>query len=104
MFSIHPGEVKTELYETAFPEKTKEETPYVIEMMDRLAKMHPDFKIDLPAWTCVYPSTGNGKGLEGLLVDCTRDIEEVKKYASATPRSRITNSCGWASTRFSHAN
>jgi hypothetical protein len=94
VFSIHPGEVKTQLHTTAFPEKTKKEAPYVVEMMEKMAKMHPDFKAETPAWTCVYLCAGRGKGLEGRLVDCTRDIEEVKRHVLATPRPRITNACG----------
>lgn len=94
VFSIHPGEVKTKLHETAFPEKTKQEAPYVIEHMAKMSKMHPDFKAELAAWTCVYLATGNGAGLEGRLVDCTRDIEEVKKWVASTPRPRVTNACG----------
>lgn len=94
VFSIHPGEVKTKLHETAFPEKTKQEAPYVIEHMAKMAKMHPDFRAELAAWTCVYLATGKGSGLEGRLVDCTRDIEEVKKWVTSTPRPRITNACG----------
>jgi NAD(P)-dependent dehydrogenase (short-subunit alcohol dehydrogenase family) len=94
VFSIHPGEVKTKLHESAFPEKTKQEAPYVIEMMAKMAKMHPDFKGELAAWTCVYLAAGKGAGLEGRLVDCTRDIEEVQKHVTATPRPRITNACG----------
>ena len=93
VFSIHPGEVKTKLHETAFPEKTKKEAPYVIEMMDKMSKTHPDFKAELAAWTCVYLAAGKGAGLEGRLVDCTRDIEEVQTAVSATPRPRITNAC-----------
>ena len=50
MFSIHPGEVKIKLQEMASPEKTKQGTLYVIEMIGKLAKMHQDFKIDLPVW------------------------------------------------------
>lgn len=94
VFSIHPGEVKTTLHQTAFPEKTKKEAPYVIEHMEKMAKMHPEFKAETPAWTCVYLAAGKGVGLEGRLVDCTRDIEEVKKYVLSTPRPRITNACG----------
>ena len=94
VFSIHPGEVKTKLHETSFPEKTKKEAPYVREMMEKMAKMQPDFSAETPAWTCVYLATGKGKGLEGRLVDVTRDIEEVKKHVLMTPRPRITNSCG----------
>ena len=94
VFSIHPGEIKTKLHETAFPEKTKKDAPYVIEMMDKLHKSHPDFKVELPAWTCVYLAAGKGKELEGRLVDCTRDIEEVKQYVASTPKPRITNACG----------
>ena len=94
IFSIHPGEVKTKLYEVAFPEKTKKKAPYVVEMMDKMAKMHPDFSAETPAWTCVYLAAGKGKRLEGRPVDVTRDIEEVKKHVLATPRPRITNACG----------
>jgi NADP-dependent 3-hydroxy acid dehydrogenase YdfG len=94
VFSIHPGEVKTKLHETAFPEKTKKEAPYVVETMDKMAKMHPEFSAETAAWTCVYLAAGKGKGLEGRLVDVTRDIEEVKEHVLATPRPRITNSCG----------
>jgi NADP-dependent 3-hydroxy acid dehydrogenase YdfG len=82
VFSIHPGEVKT-----------KKEAPYVIEMMENMSKMHPDFKAELAAWTCVYLAAGKGNGLEGRLVDCTRDIEEVRKFVSVTSRPRITNAC-----------
>ncbi|KAF4628322.1 hypothetical protein G7Y89_g9832 [Cudoniella acicularis] len=94
VFSIHPGEIKTKLHETAFPEKTKKEAPYVIEMMDKLHASHPTFQAELPAWTCVYLAAGKGQGLEGRLVDCTRDIEEVKEYLSSTPRPKIGNACG----------
>ncbi|RDW71842.1 NAD(P)-binding protein-12 [Coleophoma crateriformis] len=94
VFSIHPGEVKTQLHETAFPEKTKTEAPYVVEHMEKMAKRHPEFKAETPAWTCVYLATGRGRGLEGRLVDCTLDIEEVKDFVLRAPRPHITNSCG----------
>jgi NADP-dependent 3-hydroxy acid dehydrogenase YdfG len=94
VFSIHPGEVKTKLHEIAFPEKTKREASYVIEQMAKMAKMHPEFKAETPAWTCVYLAAGKGAGLEGRLVDCTRDIEEVKNFVLSTPKPRITNACG----------
>ncbi|KAH6667832.1 hypothetical protein B0J14DRAFT_173094 [Halenospora varia] len=94
VFSIHPGEIKTKLHETAFPEKTKKEAPYVIEMMDKLHKTHPNFQVELPAWTCVYLAAGKGTSLEGRLVDCTRDIEEVKQYVASQPRPKIGNACG----------
>lgn len=93
VFSLHPGEVKTRLHQTAFPGKTHREAPYVVEHMNQLAKTHPDFKAETPAWTCVYLATGLGKALEGRLVDCTRDIEEVKAHVLSTPRPRITNAC-----------
>lgn len=93
VFSMHPGEVKTKLHQTAFPEKTKKEAPYVIEQMDKMAKMHPEFKAETPAWTCVYLAAGHGQGLEGRLVDCTRDIEEAKAWVTSTPKPMITNSC-----------
>ncbi|KAI0125520.1 hypothetical protein BJ170DRAFT_435455 [Xylariales sp. AK1849] len=93
VFSMHPGEVKTRLHQTAFPEKTKREAPYVIEHMEQMAKKHPDFKAETPAWTCVYLAAGHGQALEGRLVDCTRDIEEVKAHVLSSPRPRITNAC-----------
>ncbi|PQE11605.1 short chain dehydrogenase reductase SDR protein [Rutstroemia sp. NJR-2017a WRK4] len=94
VFSIHPGEIKTDLHQTAYPEKTKKEAPYVIEMMARLHKTHPEYSIDLPAWTCVYLAAGRGDALRGRLVDCTRDLEEVKNYVEAAPKPKITNACG----------
>lgn len=93
VFSIHPGEVKTSLHNTAFPEKTKKEAPYVIEMMEKLAKLHPDFKAELAAWTCVYLCSGKGKVLEGRLVDCTRDIDEVTAHVSSLPQLKFGNAC-----------
>ncbi|KAI0156216.1 hypothetical protein BJ166DRAFT_352223 [Pestalotiopsis sp. NC0098] len=94
VFSMHPGEVKTKLHESAFPEKTRVEAPYVIEHMDKMAKSHPDFKSELAAWTCVYLAAGKGKALEGRLVDCTRDIDEVKAHVMAAEKPKITNACG----------
>ncbi|KAG8415997.1 hypothetical protein J3459_013904 [Metarhizium acridum] len=93
VFSIHPGEVKTSLHEVAFPEKTKKEAPYVVDMMDKIAKSHPEFKAELAAWTCVYLCSGRGKALEGQLVDCTRDVDGVKAFVSASPRPRVANAC-----------
>ena len=93
VFSIHPGEIKTQLHTTAFPEKTKQEAPYVIEMMAKLSKTNPDFKIELPAWTCVYLATGHGKSLAGRLVDCTSDLEEVTRAVESAPKPRMTNAC-----------
>lgn len=94
VFSIHPGEVKTSLHDTTFPEKTKKEAPYVIEMMEKLAKLHPDFKVELTAWTCVYLCSGKGKVLEGRLVDCTRDIDEIIAHVSSLPQLKFGNACG----------
>jgi short-subunit dehydrogenase len=94
VFSIHPGEVKTSLHDTAFPEKTKQEAPYVIDMMSKLAKLRPDFKAELAAWTCAYLCSGKGKALEGRLVDCTRDIDEVISYVSSLPQPKFGNACG----------
>jgi len=93
VFSIHPGEVKTRLHETAFPEKTKEEAPYVVAHMDKMAKMHPEFKAETPAWTCVYLAVGHGNALRGRLIDCTRDIEEVKAHFLSSVRPKISNAC-----------
>jgi len=76
VFSIHPGEVDTNLHITAFPEKTKREAPYVIEHMEKIGSKRPHFSGNLPAWTCVWLCTGNGLALKGRYVDCTRDVEE----------------------------
>ena len=38
VFSIHPGEIETALHQTGFPEKTKQEAPYVIEHMETIGK------------------------------------------------------------------
>ncbi|KAG8156289.1 hypothetical protein KVR01_013824 [Diaporthe batatas] len=51
IFSIHPGEIETDLHQTAYPEKTKVEAPYVIEHMAEISK-------------------------RGRFVDCTRDVQE----------------------------
>ncbi len=94
IFSIHPRKVKTKLHKIAFPDKTKKKAPYVIKQIEKIAKIHPEFKAETPAWTCVYLVTGKGARLERRLVDCTRDIEEVKKSMLSAPRLRITNACG----------
>lgn len=93
VFSIHPGEIKTSLHTTAFPDKTKKEAPYVIKMMDKLSKTHPEFKIELPAWTCVYLAAGHGKELAGRLVDCTRDLAEVTMSVREEHKPTMTNAC-----------
>lgn len=76
VFSIHPGEIETGLHQTAFPEKTKKEAPYVIEHMEMIGKKRPHFQGGLPAWTCVWLCAGKGEQLKGAYVDCTRDVEE----------------------------
>lgn len=76
VFSIHPGEIETDLHQTAYPEKTKVEAPYVIEHMAEIGKRRPHFEAELPAWTCVWLSAGKGVSLRGSFVDCTRDVEE----------------------------
>lgn len=81
VFSIHPGEVDTDLHETAFPEKTKREAPYVIEHMESIGKKRPHFTGELPAWTCVWLCAGGGEALRGKYVDCTRDVEEQARAA-----------------------
>ena len=77
LFSIHPGEIETSLHTTGFPEKTRQEAPYIIEHMKELDKKRPKFDISLPAWTCVYLASGRAAKLRGKYVDCTRDIEEA---------------------------
>ncbi|KAL1873195.1 hypothetical protein Daus18300_004014 [Diaporthe australafricana] len=76
VFSIHPGEIETDLHQTAYPEKTKVEAPYVIEHMAEIGKRRPHFEGELPAWTCVWLCAGKGASLKGKFVDCTRDVEE----------------------------
>ena len=76
-FSIHPGEIETDLHTTAFPEKTKAEAPYVMEFMAKISKGKPHFEVGLPAWTCVWLASGRGDGFKGQFVDCTKDVEEV---------------------------
>ncbi|KAH7195259.1 hypothetical protein DER44DRAFT_873835 [Fusarium oxysporum] len=81
VFSIHPGEIETNLHETAFPERTKREAPYVIEHMNKIGAKRPHFEAALPAWTCVWLSSGKGSDLKGKFVDCTRDVGEQAKEA-----------------------
>lgn len=76
VFSIHPGEIETDLHETAYPEKTKLEAPYVIQHMAEISKRRPHFEGELPAWTCVWLCADKGAPLRGRFVDCTRDVEE----------------------------
>ncbi|KAF5655154.1 short-chain alcohol dehydrogenase/reductase [Fusarium sp. NRRL 25303] len=81
VFSIHPGEIETNLHETAFPEKTKREAPYVIEHMAKIGAKRPHFEAALPAWTCVWLSSGKAVALRGKFVDCTRDVGEQARDA-----------------------
>lgn len=76
VFSIHPGEIETDLHQTAYPERTKVEAPYVIEHMAEISKRRPHFEGELPAWTCVWLCMGKGASLRGRFVDCTRDVKE----------------------------
>jgi NAD(P)-dependent dehydrogenase (short-subunit alcohol dehydrogenase family) len=76
VFSIHPGEIETQLHQTSFPEKTKVEAPYVVEFMEKIGKKRPHFEGRLPAWTCVWLASGKAALLRGKYVDCTRDVEE----------------------------
>ncbi|KAH8674118.1 hypothetical protein BX600DRAFT_226375 [Xylariales sp. PMI_506] len=83
VFSLHPGEIETSLHETAYPEKTKREAPYVIEHMAKIGKKRPHFEGVLPAWTCVWLCAGKGEALKGKYVDCTRDVGEQAKAAES---------------------
>lgn len=85
IFSIHPGEIETDLHQTAYPEKTKVEAPYVIEHMAEISKRRPHFEGELPAWTCVWLCTGKGVSLRGRFVDCTRDVEEQAEAVGRKP-------------------
>lgn len=86
VFSIHPGEIDTDLHETAFPERTKKEAPYVIEHMEAIGKKRPHYTGELPAWACVWLCAGKGvESLRGKYVDCTRDIEEQAAAAAKKP-------------------
>lgn len=88
VFSIHPGEIETNLHETAFPEKTKQEAPYVIEHMEKIGAKRPHFEAALPAWTCVWLSSGKASALRGKFVDCTRDVGEQARDALDAVRSQ----------------
>lgn len=77
LFSIHPGEIETQLHTTGFPEKTHKEAPYIIEHMKALDAKRPHFDASLPAYTCVFLATGKAAKLRGRYVDCTRDINEA---------------------------
>lgn len=80
VFSIHPGEVETSLHKTAFPERTKRDAPYVVEHMAKISAKRTHFEGVLPAWTCVWLSSGKGWALRGKYVDCTCDVgEQVKE-------------------------
>lgn len=81
VFSIHPGEIETDLHQTAYPEKTKVEAPYVIEHMAEISKRRPHYAGELPAWACVWLCSGKGGPLRGKFVDCTRDVEEQAQAA-----------------------
>ncbi|KAJ5812401.1 hypothetical protein N7474_008702 [Penicillium riverlandense] len=83
VFSIHPGEIDTKLHETAFPERTKREAPYVIEHMEKVGAKRPHYSGNLPAWTCVWLCAGKGNAMKGKYVDCTRDVEEQMAAVSA---------------------
>jgi len=87
-FSIHPGEIETSLHQTAFPEKTKTEAPYVVEFMEKIGKKRPHFEGRLPAWTCVWLCSGKAAQLRGKYVDCTRDVGE-QALAAETERSAL---------------
>ncbi|KAF4341207.1 peroxisomal short-chain alcohol dehydrogenase [Fusarium beomiforme] len=86
VFSIHPGEIETNLHETSFPEKTKRKAPYVMEHMAKIGAKRPHFEAALPAWTCVWLSSGKGWPLRGKFVDCTRDVGEQAKDALETAK------------------
>ncbi|CAK7205297.1 hypothetical protein SEUCBS139899_008066 [Sporothrix eucalyptigena] len=83
-FSIHPGEIETSLHDTAYPERTKKEAPYVIEHMAKIGAKRPHFEGVLPAWTCVWLSVASDKrdALKGRYVDCTRDVGEQAEAAA----------------------
>ncbi|KAI1613937.1 hypothetical protein EDD36DRAFT_210901 [Exophiala viscosa] len=77
LFSIHPGEIETDLHQTAFPENLRTDAPYVLEHMAKIGANRPHFSPELPAWTVVFLAAGKAKALKGKYVDCTRDVEEA---------------------------
>jgi len=76
-FSFHPGEIDTDLHETAFPENLKTEAPYVLDHMRKIGAKRPRFSPELPAWTVVFLASGKARSLRGAYVDSTRDIGEA---------------------------
>ena len=77
VFSMHPGEIETDLHQTAFPESLKTQAPYVLEHMAKIGAKRPHFAPELPAWTVVYLASGKARALSGQYIDATRDVEEV---------------------------
>ncbi|KAF2484887.1 hypothetical protein BDY17DRAFT_292546 [Neohortaea acidophila] len=84
IFSIHPGEINTDLHKTSKPENLRSDAPYVLELLEKLSANRPTFSPQLPAWSVVYLAAGKAPELRGQYVDCTRDLEETARNARAS--------------------
>ncbi|KAJ9659592.1 hypothetical protein H2198_003005 [Neophaeococcomyces mojaviensis] len=87
VFSIHPGEIATELHKVALPPNLDRDAPYIVEMRDKMKSVLPRFQAELPAWTTVFLASGRAHALRGRYVDCTRDIAEVIQSVEAGGQS-----------------
>jgi len=83
VYSIHPGEVSTDLHLKGLPPNVVEKAPYVGELKAKLAKTRPKFEGRLPAWTVIWLCAGKAPALRGKFVDCTRDVTEQAEAAAA---------------------
>jgi len=83
VYSIHPGEISTDLHKKGLPQNVVEKAPYVGELMAKLREVRPKFQAALPAWTVVWLCAGKAPALRGKFVDCTRDVTEQAEAAAA---------------------
>ena len=77
MYAMHPGEVETELHVTAFPEKTKRETPEVYAKIKEFTGRGKHSEVEEPAWTAVWLAVGKGKCMRGRYLDASKDVGEL---------------------------
>jgi short-subunit dehydrogenase len=77
VYSMHPGEVETELHSTAFPEKTKRETPEVYRKIKEFTGRSKHSDPEVPAWTAVWLASGKGEVMRGRYLDASKDVGEL---------------------------
>lgn len=74
---MHPGVAETELHVSAFPEKTKKETPEVYVKNKEFTGRRKHSEVEVPAWTTVWLGTGRGKVMRGKYLDASRYVGEL---------------------------